>query len=198
MKLHIKAPYIQTGLSMIEVLITLVILLVGLLGLAGMMMQSQRAVTESYQRTQALILMQDMVARINTNRKVASCYAITTDATTGAPFLGNDTTIATPTCATGTAAQQALAIQDMTDWNNLLLGASEISDANDKVGAMAGARGCISYDATTGLYMVSVAWQGLAPTAAPPAAWTCAAGQYGDEKQRRVVSVTLSIADLGG
>jgi len=196
MKSPMKARGAQTGLSMIEVLIALVILLVGLLGLAGMMMQSQRAETESYQRTQALILLQDMASRINTNRKVASCYAVS-DASSGAPFLGNDTTIATPACAAGTAAQQALAIQDLQDWSDLLKGASELSTADAKMGAMIGARGCVSFDAASGLYMISVSWQGLAQTVAPPANWNCAAGQYSDEKQRRVVSITLSIADLG-
>lgn len=196
MKPRMKSSRLQNGVSMIEVLVTMVILLVGLLGLAGMMMQSQRAEAESYQRTQALILLQDMVARINTNRKVASCYAVT-DAASGEPFLGTSTTITAPTCTDGTAAQQALAIQDMTEWNALLQGAAEKSATNAKVGGMIGARGCVSYDATANRYFVSVAWQGLESTSAPTAGWTCASGQYGDEKLRRVVSVPLSIADLG-
>jgi len=186
----------QTGISMIEVLVTLVILLVGLLGLAGMMMQSQRAETESYQRVQATMLLQDMVSRINTNRKVASCYVITTT-TNGTPYLGNGTTLTTPTCTAGTAEQNALAIQDMKDWTALLQGAAESSDGNN-VGAMLGARGCISVDATTGTYLVSIAWQGTGTTAAPPANWVCATGLYGSETlgQRRVVAATLKIGAL--
>jgi type IV pilus assembly protein PilV len=187
----------QTGFSMIEVLVTLIILLLGLLGLAGTMMQSQRSESESYQRVQALVLLQDMVARINTNRKVASCYAFTTDATAGSPYLGTSAT-ATPACSTaGTAAQRALALQDMQEWSALLAGAAETS-GNANVGAMIGARGCVTYDATTGIYQVSIAWQGLGKTAAPPDAWACAKGNYGDDdKWRRVVSVTLKIANLG-
>lgn len=196
MKPRMKSTSVQAGVSMMEVLVTMVILLVGLLGLAGMMMQSQRAEAESYQRTQALILLQDMVARINTNRKVASCYAVT-DGASGEPYLGTGTAVTAPTCAEGTAAQQALAIQDMTEWSNLLQGAAEKSGTNAKVGAMIGARGCVSYDATANRYFVSVAWQGMESTSAPAAGWTCATGQYGDEKLRRVVSVPLSIADLG-
>lgn len=186
----------EAGFSMIEVLVTLVVLLLGLLGLAGTMLHSQRAETESYQRAQALVLLQDMVARINTNRKAATCYAITSDAANGAPFLGTASSIAEPTCTTGTAAQQALAIQDMKDWSDLLQGAAETS-AGSHVGAIADARGCVSFDAATGIYQVSVAWQGVGQSAAPPAGWTCGKDAYGDEKWRRVVSVTLKIADLG-
>lgn len=187
----------QAGFSLIEVLVTLVILLLGLLGLAGAMVHSHRAETESYQRVQATILLQDMVARMNANRKVASCYAITSDAGAGAPFLGTATTIATPACAAGTAAQQARAIADLAEWSALLQGAAELSGTTN-VGAMIGARGCVTFNAATGAYLVSVAWQGLGKTAVPPASWTCGKGQYGaDEKLRRVVSVTVRIADLG-
>lgn len=186
----------QSGFSLIEVLVTLVILLLGLLGLAGAMVHSHRAETESYQRVQATILLQDMVARINTNRKAASCYAITSDAAAGAPFLGTESTIATPTCTVGTAAQQERAISDLAEWGDLLKGAAEVSGTAN-VGAMIDARGCVTYNAVTGVYLVSVAWQGLGKTAAPPASWTCGKGEYGaDEKQRRVVSVTVRIADL--
>lgn len=191
----------HSGVTLIEVLVTLVILLVGLLGLAGTMMHSQRSEAESYQRVQALVLLQDMVERINANRKVASCYAITTDAGTGAPSMGTNSA-ATPACTSGTATQNARAVQDLTDWSNLLLGAAETTGSGqnaNKVGAMAGARGCINYNATTGVYLISVAWQGIGKTAAPPSAWTCAKGEYGnDDAARRVVSVTLQVADLAG
>ena len=53
---------------MIEVLITFVVLLVGLLGLIGLQARTQQAELESYQRGQALVLLQDMVDRMNANR----------------------------------------------------------------------------------------------------------------------------------
>jgi type IV pilus assembly protein PilV len=197
MKISINMWPKQTGFSMIEVLVTMIILLLGLLGLAGTMMQSQRSENESYQRVQALVLLQDMVARINTNRQAAACYVFTTDASAGSPYLGTSAT-ATPACnSVGTAAQQALAIQDMQEWSALLEGAAELS-GTVSVGAMNGARGCVTYDAATGIYQVSVAWQGLGKTAAQPDAWACAKGNYGDDDAwRRVVSVPLRIANLG-
>ena len=53
----------QAGFTMIEVLITFIILVVGLLGLIGLQVRSQQAEMESYQRGQALVLMQDMIDR---------------------------------------------------------------------------------------------------------------------------------------
>lgn len=184
----------QTGFSMLEVLVTLVILLLGVHGLLGMMLLSQRAVMESYQRAQALILLQDIVERINANRTAASCYAITTDTVNSAPYLGVGSSV-TPACSAGTVKAYTLANNDLTAWNNLLIGTSE-QIGTTTLGAMIGARGCISLDATTGVYLVSVAWQGIGKTAAPGSGLACGKGLYGDETLRRVVSVPLQIASL--
>ncbi|MBK5204370.1 MAG: type IV pilus modification protein PilV [Polaromonas sp.] len=187
-----KQRQIQQGSSLIEVLVTLVILMLGLLGLVGLMLQSQRSQMESYQRVQALVVLQDMVNRINANRKVADCYAVTT-AADGSPFLGTGSAL-TPACALGTAEQQARAVQDMTEWNNLLLGSTEQASGGNNVGGMLGGRGCVSVVAP-GIYQVSVVWQGNGKTAAP-AGVSCAADLYGDDAQRRAVTVPLQIANL--
>lgn len=182
------------GFSMIEVLVTLVILLLGLLGLVGMMLMSQRAEMESYQRSQALLLLQDMVGRINVNRKVAPCYAFTTDSTGGTPYLGVGSSTL-PTCSLGTAQAYTLANDDFAAWDSLLKGSAE-TVGSTSLGAMIGARGCVSFDAATGVYLVSIAWMGNSKTAAPPASLGCGTGLYGDEAQRRVVSSDLKIANL--
>ena len=184
----------QGGFSLIEVMVSLVILLLGLLGLVGLILVSQRAETESYQRSQALLLLQDMVGRINANRRVATCYVITTDTVNGAPYLGNGSTLP-PACGFGTAQANALANSDLTNWSGLLTGASETL-GNSNVGAMVGARGCVSFDIATGIYLVSVAWQGIAITKAPDTSLTCGRGLYGNEALRRVVSMNVQIANL--
>lgn len=228
MKTPSNMPHKQTGFSMIEVLVALVILMVGLLGLAGLMVQSQRSEVESYQRVQALILLQDMANRINANRKAASCYPFTNNVATGAPYLGATSTLATPTVTAAAAPCTAAAIQaiyptmptavatasinttvyDMNEWHKALLGTSETLSAV-KVGAMADARGCVSYDATqelqdpvtlanipgSGIYTISVAWQGLGDTFAN-GTYFCGKGQYPAETQRRVIGMTIRIANL--
>jgi type IV pilus assembly protein PilV len=186
-----KSRQVQQGSSLIEVLVTLVILMVGLLGLVGLMVQSQRSQMESYQRVQALVVLQDMVNRINTNRKAAACYVVTT-AADGTPFLGTGSTVA-PACTLGTTEQNAQAVRDMTEWNSLLLGSAEKSGSSN-VGAMLGARGCVSL-VSAGIYQVSVVWQGNGKTVSPIGV-SCGAALYGDDAQRRAVSVPLQIASL--
>ena len=186
-------PGRQSGLSMIEVLVTLVILMVGLLGLAGLQMQGLRSEMESYQRVQALILLQDMAGRINANRRNAASY------------VANN--IGTGAAAVCTALSGQL--RDTCEWSNALQGTGETSSTAASVGAMIGGRGCITYAAGTeftnpttgavvagtGLYTISVVWQGLGRTFAPTTD-LCGQGQYGDEALRRVVSLAIRTADL--
>lgn len=192
-------PGKQLGLSMLEVLISLLILVFGLLGMIGLQARAQLGTFESYQRGQALILAQDMADRLLINRDAASCYVITTNTTTGTPYLGTSYT-STPACATaaGTADMQSRAAADMLAWDGALKGAAEVS-GGVQVGGLLGARGCISFDTTTNRYRIAVAWQGMASTVAPTAGdalATCGKDLYGAEAQRREVSVTLMIATL--
>lgn len=189
----------ERGFTLLEVLVSLLILVIGLLGLLGMQAQAQIATFESYQRGQALILVQDMADRIATNRGAAGCYAVTTDTTNGAPFLGTGYS-GTPTCtaAVGTAVTRAVADADLQAWNDALQGAAEVSGIG-QVGGVLGARGCVSHDAATNSFRVAIAWQGSAPTVAPTAgdaAATCGKDLYGPDTQRREVSVTVRIATL--
>lgn len=188
----------QHGFSLVEILVTLVIVMIGLLGLAGVQVRAHQAELESYQRAQALVLVADMADRISANRKAPQCYAITTDTANGTPYLGHLSTLV-PTCtAWGTAALQTIAVADLNAWGDLLKGATETSGGVN-VGAMIGARGCITRDPATETFRVSVAWQGIAPTAAPTAAdpaATCGLNLYGDERLRREVSYSVRIANL--
>jgi type IV pilus assembly protein PilV len=184
----------ERGILLIEVLISMLIASVALLGTVALMARSTRNEMESYQRVQALTLVQDMVSRINANRQVAACYS------SGATGLTVGTGMAAPpVCATGTptptALQAATANADLAAWRNALLGAGEVS-AGNKVGAMIGAIGCVErIDATNNVYRVTVVWQGLMPTAAPSLA--CGQGKFGpDDSLRRAVSVQVRIANL--
>lgn len=188
-----RNPRCNAGFSLIEILVSLVVLLIGLLGFASLLVQSNKAEMESYQRVQALILMQDIVDRINTNRKVASCY-VTPNPGGGSAYVGTGYT-GTPVCTAGSAEQQARAVADLTEWNDLLQGAAETKDGGN-IGAMVGARGCVAFDSATNQYVVTVAWQGLSDTTAPVSGLTCGSGLYGDDRKRRAVSSVLSIANL--
>ena len=185
------APRAQRGATLIEILVSLVILMVGLLGLVGVMIQSQRAQLESYQRIQAVLLVQDMASRLNANKTVAQCYVTAT-------WIGTQQTSvpASSSCAVGTTAEKDRMVADLTEWRDLLLGAAERDADGSSVGAVLGARGCITRDASD-LYQVSVAWQGTFAATAPPAGVPCAQNEFGtDDALRRAASITVQLGDL--
>ncbi len=202
---------------MIEVLVTFVVLVIGLLGLIGLQARSQQAELESYQRGQALILLQDMVDRMNANRIGSKSGSYLTTGLTPT-YVGNGSTSPTPlsTCAAPTSPA-TIAAYDLCEWGNQLIGAAEVTsggsctstDGTNCIGAMLGARGCVAYAAATelkdskgatipgtGILTVTIAWQGMAPTIQPPAAIDCAKNLYPAETQRRVVTATMRMGSL--
>ncbi len=193
----------QMGFSLMELLVALFITLVGLLGIAALQVKAQTAELESLQRAQALILLSDFVDKININRGVASCFAITTNAATGSPYMGVGGT-ASFSCSAGTAAYNTQAINALTELDNMLDGTAATLAGADvtSVGSMIGARGCISYDSSTeiggnagtGLYTVAISWQGMSDLSTPAA--NCANNTYGTEGKRRTVAVTTRIGNL--
>ncbi|MBF0126450.1 MAG: prepilin-type N-terminal cleavage/methylation domain-containing protein [Magnetococcales bacterium] len=198
------------GFSLLEVLITMLIVSVGLMGLASLLARVQVAELEAYQRSQALILLSDIVERLNVNRKTLPCFRFTTNLTNGTPYIGaTGSGWALPTgCAFSTSVYNVQADATLSALNSQLQGLAETkTGAATGSGAMIGARACISYDASTelpdslgasiantGLYTITVAWQGMVATAAPAAA--CANGLYGSVSQRRAVSTTIRFASL--
>jgi type IV pilus assembly protein PilV len=179
----------QHGTTLIEVLIALVIAAVGLLGLASLQMRLQLSDMESYQRAQALLLLDDMTNRLAANRDQAATYI--TGA--GAP-LGSGMNCPT---AVGTLQQT-----DTQQWCTALQGAAENMGGNN-TGAMIGARGCVEALGANS-YLITVAWQGMTPTAAPGAGVACGAGLYAGapgsactgDLCRRTVTTVLNIATL--
>lgn len=189
-----SSPAAQQGTSLLEVLITIVILAIGLLGLAGLQTRLQSSEIEAYQRSQALILLNDMASRITSNRVNAASYAAA--APTTAPLGG------TGACPTTTATPQEI---DAGEWCNALQGAGETDVDDNNVGAMVGGRGCvekITSSAGEREYRVTVAWQGLTPISAPPAGITCGQGSYNggtacvNDLCRRAVTTIVRIGDL--
>lgn len=178
---------------MIEVLVTLVVVAFGLLGLAGLQTRLQTSEMESYQRSQALLLLNDMANRMAINRNSAAAYV-----TTAASPLG-----AGMTCPTTTTS---VVQRDLREWCNALQGTGETTDSGvTKVGAMIGGRGCVERDDDDDDdYLVTVAWQGLTPIAAPPASVACGANNYNgtagsscvNDRCRRTVTTLVRIANL--
>jgi type IV pilus assembly protein PilV len=180
----------QRGAALMEVLVSILITSFGLLALAGLQTKMNAALYESYQRGQALALLGDMTERMESNWNQATNYA-----PSAATMTMAGTGVVHPADCSGLAT---MALIDVCEWGNGLLGASQTAAAGaggGKVGAMLGARGCIEVlqapNATTGIcqpaiYRVTVAWQGFNATVAP--AVSCGVDQYGDDALRKAVS----------
>jgi type IV pilus assembly protein PilV len=179
-----RLSFSQRGASLIEVLVTLVIIAFGLLGMVGLQMRLQVSEIEAYQRSQALLLLNDMASRIATNRTAAGSYV---DGTTYGTGMNCPTAFATTL------------ERDLREWCNAIKGAAETEGTN-RVGSVVGGRGCVQKIDDD--YMVTVAWQGLTPLAAPPASVTCGVNEYNggtkcvNDLCRRFVTTIVRIATL--
>jgi len=142
----------------------------------------QAAEFEAFQRSQAIVLLQDMVDRVNANRKNAANYV------TASP-LGTGSTL-------NCSAPATVAVKDQCQWSAAILGAAETTGGAN-VGAVAGGRGCITLPVATmpREVVVAVVWQGVTPTLAL-ASTTCGQGLYGDEKTRRAMIAKIKIGCL--
>lgn len=176
----------EQGAGMIEVLVTIIITSVGLLGASAMQSKLQLAELESYQRAQAVMLMNDMANRMMVNRNNVASYVSTTT------YGGSST------CPTATTTLQQ---SDVREWCLSLQGASEKLSGNN-IGAMIGGRGCIE-NVSPGTYMITVAWQGTMASSTPPTSVSCGLNTYNDTAAncendlcRRTVTTLVRVADL--
>jgi type IV pilus assembly protein PilV len=178
----------QRGVSLIEVLVTLLILAFGLLGVAGLQAKMSLAEMESQERSQALLALAEMTERMSANPAQATNYLNAGNIGTGD---------ARPADCTAIAPGPA---RDLCEWSNSLKGRGE-TKSGTAVGGSYGAIGCITQlqalnaalgVCSAGIYQVSVAWQGMNPTRAPTLA--CGLGSYGaNEAFRRVIAATVTV-----
>jgi type IV pilus assembly protein PilV len=206
------SPVRASGLIMIEVLVAFVLVLVGLTGFVGLQARAHQGEMEAYQRTQALVLVRDMVDGIEAHRQAARCFG---DITTGSgePYVGTGRAPPTLCNATGVAATDQGALDAINAWSDMLKGAGEVAGENS-VGAVINGIGCVSLDlgpdtSTPDIYTVAVAWQGLSDlqVATPVSdasigeknAAACGSGTtlwQGAPLRRRVVWTTIALAKL--
>lgn len=185
----------QQGFSILEVLISMLVLAFGLLGMGALQISLQTTYTEALQQSQAVQIMRDMAERLNANTANVDAYVTgpTNPLGVGDGLAGD--------CD---AAGLTLAQQDRCVWSQRLKGVSAMQGTS-ALGAMEGARGCVEVIqvqnptdgiCTPGIYRVSVAWQGSLELDPPDAQLACAAGKYGDEKFRRLITSTIMVGTL--
>lgn len=168
---------VQRGAAMMELLIAMLIIAFGVLGFVGLQAQTALSQVEGYQRSQALLLINDISERISLNRVSAAAY------------VGNNIGTTDPGDCTTPATRAG---KDLCEWSLLIQGATEVQ-GTAKLGAMTGARGCIT-SPVANQYLISIAWQGVQATGA--SANTCGQDAYSNENMRRTVTTVLQIATL--
>lgn len=179
----------QRGVTMIEILVALVITLIGLFSLIGFNLRAYQTESESYQRSQALVLVEDMAQRIRSNRAGFGDYAVA-ETTGGAPEACDPAALPSD--------------RDLCEWTNLLRGAAETTSAGANIGAMADARGCIAIDAPAAgasgasTATVVVVWRGTVQSATRANAPCEPAGFDAADGFMRYVSSIVRFGELDG
>ena len=182
----------SSGFSLLEVLISMVVLSIGLLGIAGLQATSKRTSYEALQRTTAVMLTRDIIERMRTNPDQIAAYSGTVDTTT---ITHND-------CGAATCTPVQLAAYDLFEWQQAILGASELSDTGVNTGGLVSPVGCITVaaDCTSCSVTVAIAWRGMTKLS-DPSIDTCgnASGNYddtaGDNVFRRVIAINSFITN---
>jgi type IV pilus assembly protein PilV len=107
-RITINAPKysLNKGLSLIEVLVTVVITSIGLMGLVSLQMQAVRATTDSGNRSQAVWVWNDIINRIHANEVASASYIDANPVACAAPAAvcssyHNGTGVINPTNCTG-------------------------------------------------------------------------------------------------
>ena len=162
----------ESGVSLVEVAIAILILSIGAIGLASLQITAKRAGFEAVQRTEATSLATGIFERMRANSTVLDDYvttgigkAVRDLPATPAPSCINDTSC--------TASQ--MAIWDLWEWERALNGETTSNSAGGLVRPTA----CISLDAIGGrLVTVEIAWEGFQELANDSAGIGCGTGSY--------------------
>ena len=134
----------QSGFTLLEVLVAMLVMAIGLLGLAGLMASSMRNNLSASHRTQATWMAYDIVDRMRASR--ASAVA------------GNYTTAlgAAATCVAAPSTSGSVPVQDIAAWKNQLAcvlpaGNGSISVNVDATTKLATATIVVQWDDSRGL-----------------------------------------------
>ena len=182
----------QSGFSLLEMLIALVIFSFGVLAVAGLQVFSKQANYESVQRTTASQIAQGLLEDMRTNGDAIGVYL-------AAANLGGGSrgAMPAPNCATGAecnAAQKAA--YDLWFWEQALDGAMETTGGNAAGGLLLPTL-CIQGPGgpIAGVYRITIVWRGGASLAAGGNnGCGAASGNYGANNEfRRIVQIPTYI-----
>lgn len=214
----------QSGIGLIEVLVTVFILAIGLLGIAGTQLMSKRANYEATQRTTATLLANDILERMRANSAptAADASMLSEYVASGGSLGGGSITVEPAAPAAGDTS--AIMLRDLWEWERAIDGATETRETGgvaENTGGLVSPTACLfttvpaGSPVQSGQYMVAIAWRGttkltdpvnpVEPTpAVDPYACGRASGKYNNtddpdnpvvDAHRRVLVVTTYIGE---
>jgi type IV pilus assembly protein PilV len=179
----------QSGFTLIETLIALLVISVGLLSVAGLQLLSKRSNYDAAQRTTAAHLAYDLLERMRNNP--AGLINYMPGDTLGGNVLGDGPDVMC-TDAGVSCDPEELAAFDLWQWEELLDGALE-TVGGEAAGGLVNPTACITGPGFggSGVYTVAIAWRGLTGSADPGDVNDCGQGldRYGDDDAYRRVLV---------
>ncbi|MDH4073907.1 MAG: type IV pilus modification protein PilV [Gammaproteobacteria bacterium] len=183
----------QRGLSLLELLVSVVVFSIGLLGIAGLQMVSKQANYEGSQRTLAAQVAYGLLEDMRTNGSGISIYVAANDLG-GGSLAGLPVAQCRDPNTPCSPAQKA--VHDLWYWERMVDGAAELG-VEGQSGGILFPTVCVDGPAggIAGIYAVSIAWRGGIELANPEAS-QCGAGSgnYGDgDRFRRVLQVATFI-----
>ncbi len=141
----------RRGFTLIELLVAMLIISVGLIGMAGLTIESQKQAQQLTERTLALQLANDLLARMSANASALDQYSVAIPDT-----LATD-------CTETRCTPEEMAAYDLWVWNKQLQGAN-ITKAGDKrlnMGGLSHPTAC--RDITDNGVTLTLVWRGKQP-----------------------------------
>ena len=183
------------GVSLMELMVALVVLGTGSLSMAALHTLAKRSNFEAVQRTTAVMLAQDMVARMRANPGVLEAYLSN-------GVGGGVKSVPARNCGAGVPCTPLqLAVFDLYQWERAIDGISEsrtISGTLTQTGGLASPMACIDGPALggPGIYTITIVWRGLAElTNVSASACGAASGNYGAALEfRRILNFNTYIS----
>lgn len=182
----------QSGFSLLELLVALVVFSVGLLAVAGLQTVSKQANFEAIQRTSAAQIAYGLLEDMRANADAVDVYLAA-----GALGEGSRGNEPVPNCSGASECNSAQkAAHDLWAWEQMLDGNFETVDGAGTGGLVLPTM-CIDGPLAggPGVYRVTIAWRGTASiTNSVNNACGAASGNYGDDNEfRRVIQIPTFI-----
>ncbi|WP_158100494.1 type IV pilus modification protein PilV [Neiella marina] len=173
---------LQSGVTLIEILVAVVVLGIGVLGALALQGTAKRGNLEAFQRTQAVLIARDLAERMVSNRTAdLDSYQGT--------YTGSTVTTFSDCLGLDSCTPEQMVSWDLYQFDQAIKGGSEVRGDRD-TGALINAEGCVSH--TAGLIQIVLVWKGVR-LGATPVSPIAGCGSDISAKERRMFVFTTFV-----